>query len=394
MHFRRQRLDDFEHTSFVVELHRHAISNRQSLEQLGAVEAEKDRLLQVGHEHALSCRKIQFGERPCDLELSLGLFERDGTLGKGQGKHGPRDNDRHQSQSRVQHALLQHEPLSHESPPSGNPRDPWFHYTVCLPHPPLGDPPVLESAKSALGCHMRGYGHYGLWVLAVCIAAQACARDPIVHAPTMIRILTKESAASETSPSASAPLVSDLRILEPAVRVASRLIAAARRSDYGSRARALCWVISVYNTPTLSRSFVRPDGGIVVSTGTFRLAETESGLAAILSHELIHALAQDEIPVSPVCVSTTGQPPPLFTREEESKTDDMGLKLMADAGYDPRELLGLWERMKREQDGSRDEVLLHFTYDHRMEQIAQSLPQALRRYEHANRAPQKVLPMD
>ena len=148
------------------------------------------------------------------------------------------------------------------------------------------------------------------------------------------------------------------------------------------------------NTPTLSRSFVRPDGGIVISTGTFRLAETESGLAAVLSHELIHALAHDEIPVSPVCVSTTGQPPALFTREQESKTDVMGLKLMADAGYDPRELLGLWERMKREQDGARDEVLLHFTYDRRMEQIAQSLPQALRRYEHANRAPQKVLPMD
>jgi len=56
--------------------------------------------------------------------------------------------------------------------------------------------------------------------------------------------------------------------------------------------------------------------------------------------------------------------------------------------------LGLWERMKREHSGRRDEVLLHFTYDRRMEQIAHSLPQALRRYEHANRAPQKELPID
>ena len=241
---------------------------------------------------------------------------------------------------------------------------------------------------------MRRRCDYGFLVLAACVAAQACARDPVVQTPTMIRILTKESTVSKTGLSDVAPLVSDARILEPAVRVASRLIAAARRSVYGSRARALCWVIAVYNTPTLSRSFVRPDGAIVISTGTFRLAESESGLAAVLSHELIHALTHDEIPVSPVCVSTTGQPPALFTREEESKTDEMGLKLMADAGYDPRELLGLWERMKREQDGARDEVLLHFTYDRRMEQIAQSLPQALRRYEHTNRAPQKVLPMD
>jgi hypothetical protein len=67
---------------------------------------------------------------------------------------------------------------------------------------------------------------------------------------------------------------------------------------------------------------------------------------------------------------------------------------MADAGYDPRELLGLWERMRRVQDIGNDEVLLHLTYDRRMEQIAQRLPQALLRYERANRAPQKALPIN
>ena len=81
---------------------------------------------------------------------------------------------------------------------------------------------------------MRRRCHYGLLVLAVCVAAQACARDPVVQTPTMIRILTKESSVSKTGLSDIAPLVSDARILEPAVRVASRLIAAARRSDYGS----------------------------------------------------------------------------------------------------------------------------------------------------------------
>src|SRR6476659_4319357 len=63
MYFRRQRLDHFKHTSFVVELHRHAISNRQPLEQLGTVEAKKDRLLQIGLQHAFARRKVQFGQR-------------------------------------------------------------------------------------------------------------------------------------------------------------------------------------------------------------------------------------------------------------------------------------------------------------------------------------------
>jgi predicted Zn-dependent protease len=140
--------------------------------------------------------------------------------------------------------------------------------------------------------------------------------------------------------------------------------------------------------------FVRPEGGIVVYTGTFRLAQTEAGLAAVLSHELAHALTHEQIPVSPVCEIPTGSPERQFTREEEYQADRSGLTLMADAGYDPRDLLRLWERMRREQDAGGDEALLHLTYDRRMEQIAQWLPDALLRYEHANRAPQKTLPMD
>ncbi|HSC55803.1 MAG TPA: M48 family metalloprotease, partial [Nitrospira sp.] len=174
----------------------------------------------------------------------------------------------------------------------------------------------------------------------------------------------------------------------------TRLIAAAARSDYGSRAHAMCWVIAVYRNVALPRASVGPDGGIVVYTGTFRLAETEAGLAALLSHELVHALIQERIPVSATCATPATRQEPVFTREEESEADELGLTLMADAGYDPRDLLRVWERMRRAQGNGADEVLLHLTYDRRMEQIAQWLPHALKRYEHANRAPQRVLPMD
>ena len=241
---------------------------------------------------------------------------------------------------------------------------------------------------------MRSRAYCPALVLAACIVVQACAREHVVHTPILIRILTQQQAsANGTAASDAAPLVTDARILEPVVRVTTRLIAAARRSEYGSRARALCWVIAVYQN-TRPRSFVGPDGAIVVYTGTFRLAETEGGLAALLSHELVHALTHHHIPVSPVCAGPTGRQEALFTRDEEFKTDQFGLTLMADAGYDPRELLGLWERMRREQDVGQDGVLLHLTYDRRMEQIAQWLPHALMRYERANRAPQKVLPME
>lgn len=214
----------------------------------------------------------------------------------------------------------------------------------------------------------------------------------MVKTAPVITVLTPAAAGHRTAALDAAPLVTDPRILEPVVRVSTRLIAAARRSGYGSQARALCWVIAVYQNAALPRSFITPDGGIVVYTGSFRLAQTETGLAALLSHELAHALGHHQTPVSPVCAAPTGGPE-VFSREEESKADEAGLHLMAEAGYDPRELLRLWERMRSAQQ-TEDEVLLHLTYDHRMEQIAQWLPHALMRYEHTNRAPQRVLPME
>lgn len=239
---------------------------------------------------------------------------------------------------------------------------------------------------------MRARAVFPAFMLVAYLASQACAREQVVQTAPLITILTPAAAHQRTSGLDAAPLVTDPRILEPVVRVTTRLIAAARRSGYGSRAGILCWVIAVYQNPALSRAFVTRDGGIVVYTGSFRLAQTETGLAALLSHELAHALRHQHAPVSPVCTAPDGRPE-AFSREEESKADESGLYLMAEAGYDPRELLRLWERMRRAQQAG-DQVLLHLTYDRRMEQIAQWLPPALLRYEHAHRAPQRVLPMD
>lgn len=228
-------------------------------------------------------------------------------------------------------------------------------------------------------------------MLAAYVASQACAREQVVQTRPLITIVTQEASQEQTATVDGAPLVTDPRILEPVLRVTTRLIAAVSRSEYGSRARTLCWAIAVYRNAALPRAFIAPDGGIAVYTGSFGLAETETGLAALLSHELAHALLHQQNPVSPVCATPKGQPE-TFSREEETKADESGLHLMAEAGYDPRELLRLWERMRRAQQASGDEVLMHLIYDRRMEQIAQWLPYALKRYEHANRAPQKVLP--
>jgi predicted Zn-dependent protease len=120
------------------------------------------------------------------------------------------------------------------------------------------------------------------------------------------------------------------------------------------------------------------------------LAETEAGLAAVLSHELMHALASGK-PTPSTCLSQEMREPPLNTYEDELHADYAGLMMMAEAGYDPWELLHLWERMRMKEE-SGDAVLQHLTYDRRIEHLAPRLPDALKRYERANRAPQKTLP--
>jgi len=238
---------------------------------------------------------------------------------------------------------------------------------------------------------------FWLLLLALCVLLPACEKKAVIHAPATIRVLTDEAVrrGSIGDPvDRQAPrLRSDAALLDPVIRVSTRLIAAARRSEFGSQALALCWSIAVYEDHAPSRTFVTPDGAIVVSSGSVDLAQTEAGLAALLSHELMHALLRGAASFSPPCSGhTTAPPPALFTYEEEMRADELGLKLMADAGYDPGELLHLWKRMKRQNDGVADALLVHVTYDRRMDRMMQWWNDALTRYERANRAPQKALP--
>jgi predicted Zn-dependent protease len=206
----------------------------------------------------------------------------------------------------------------------------------------------------------------------------ACAKEQAVRTPVIVH----------TNPD----FANDARQLESVLRVSSRLIAAVQQlPDSQLHARDLHWVISVYDHRAQRRSFVWPDGRIEVSSEAIGLAETEAGLAAILGHEFGHALAHVLAPNFLPAVDATKQELPLFSFEEEMEADKIGLALMADAGYDPRELLWLWERMKQQNGDLADGLAVHLTYDRRMEHIAQWLPDALVRYQRSNRAPHKTL---
>jgi metalloendopeptidase OMA1, mitochondrial len=82
-----------------------------------------------------------------------------------------------------------------------------------------------------------------------------------------------------------------------------------------------------------------------------------------------------------------------YSRTQESEADHIGLLLMAQAGYDPHGALAFWQRMERAGGQNPPEFLsTHPSHGTREQQIQAWLPEALRYFEAAGRAPDEPLP--
>ncbi len=84
----------------------------------------------------------------------------------------------------------------------------------------------------------------------------------------------------------------DPREIEPVRRVAAHIIEAAKRSKYGEMAKQFQWEVTVIKDDKTMNAFALPGGKIAVYTGIFPVAKSEAGLAAVLGHEVTHALAR------------------------------------------------------------------------------------------------------
>ncbi|MCZ6483650.1 MAG: M48 family metallopeptidase [Alphaproteobacteria bacterium] len=123
-----------------------------------------------------------------------------------------------------------------------------------------------------------------------------------------------------------------------------------------------------------------PNGVMVVWTGLLLRTRNEAQLAAVLGHELGHYLRRHTLHRWRDAKSTTnaliffqigaalggvpvaGQIASLiamgsitaFSRDQERESDRMGLRLMAEIGYDPRESAKLWQNLIREDEADED----------------------------------------
>ena len=166
------------------------------------------------------------------------------------------------------------------------------------------------------------------------------------------------------------------------------------------------WEFNVVDQDVVN-AFAMPGGKIVVYTGIMKVARNEDGLAVVMGHELAHALAHHgnermsqgllaqgglvaldvamrEKPAATrnLLLAAAGAGAQVgvmlpFSRTHESEADEIGLYLMAMAGYNPTEAAPFWQRMAQ-SGGSRAPEFLstHPDPTKRSEKLQSLIPKA------------------
>jgi predicted Zn-dependent protease len=186
------------------------------------------------------------------------------------------------------------------------------------------------------------------------------------------------------------------------------------------------WEVTVIRDDKTANAFALPGGKMAVYTGIFPMAKTEAGLAAVMGHEVVHALARHgaermsqgqltsaALQVAGAAAGASGMNPLLsqgtmaalgagaqvgvllpFSRKHESEADYIGILLAADAGYDPRESVALWERMAQMSGGGGPAEFMstHPSNETRIDQLKKWLPEAMTIYQSKQPVPVADLP--
>ena len=218
----------------------------------------------------------------------------------------------------------------------------------------------------------------------------------------------------------------DPREIEPVKRVAARIVEAAKRSKYAEMARQLQWEVTVIKDDKTANAFALPGGKMAVYTGIFPMAKTEAGLAAVMGHEVVHALARHGaermsqgqvtnagLQIVGAAAGAAGKGGMLgqaamaafgvgaqvgvllpFSRKHESEADYVGILLAAEAGYDPREAIALWERMGQMSGGGAQAEFMstHPSHETRISLLKKWMPEAMAIYQRKQPAPEALLP--
>ncbi len=183
---------------------------------------------------------------------------------------------------------------------------------------------------------------------------------------------------------------------------------------YGNKARMhrTSWEVSVFQEET-PNAFALPGGKIGVHTGMFKVASSTDMLASVIGHEIGHVwsehgnarmsnqfLGNTALQLTAILGGTDTQQKQevlgllgvatqvgglSFSRQHESESDDIGLILMARAGFDPRASVTVWQNMSRLSQGRKPPEFLstHPSNQTRINDLNRKMPKALQLYQAA-----------
>lgn len=200
------------------------------------------------------------------------------------------------------------------------------------------------------------------------------------------------------------------RVHRVGTRIARATVAYLNQNGMDSRAKELAWEFNLVESKQLN-AFCMPGGKIVVYTGLLRLLNSDDELAAVVSHEVAHAVARHSnerisnemlrrMGGQVLGVAVAGESAALqqvigqaygigsqvfislpYSRKHEYEADRIGLVFMAMAGYDPEGAVSLWKKMAQGSRNKNDMLSTHPTDEKRIAAIRKYMPEAKRYYK-------------
>ena len=258
----------------------------------------------------------------------------------------------------------------------------------------------------------------------LCISLYSCAEIPLTQRKGLRLIASDQLSAMSLQQYSKVLKESKLSQDEQKVlqvrKVGNRIAKAAEEflidSGLGSKVDEYNWEFNLIEDDETINAWCMPGGKVAVYTGILPIAQDDNGLAVVMGHEVAHAIAEHGnermsqsliVSLGGLALSVALEKKPEktqdlfltafgigasvgfilpYSRLHESEADRIGLVLTARAGYDPREAIAFWQRM-REKGGPRPPEFLstHPVPESRIKNIRSLIPEAMPYYEKSKR---------
>ncbi|HEX9284421.1 MAG TPA: M48 family metallopeptidase [Nitrospirales bacterium] len=289
---------------------------------------------------------------------------------------------------------------------------------------------AVIGRREALARALRlAAGTCGLCLTGSLLGAGSCTRAPVTGRDQLI--FYSEETEKEMGVAAYRdvlkhyPLSTDAEVNAMIRRVGERIAVAANKPSFE-------WEFAVIKDDKIVNAFCLPGGKVAFFTGILKHTQNEHGVATVMGHEVTHALYRHGVErisrsylemiaqagalagaaagrVNPAALQgvlmaygVNAQLP--FNRAQESEADYIGLRLMAQAGYDPHESIAFWERMSgcprnmigklcfRSGAGVPEFLSTHPSEETRIKNLERWIPEAMHYYNPSPGSPPTASP--